>query len=446
VAEVGPIWPLHPQPQPDELLSSWMIRLAHANRFKIHSFYSQFFGRERQVWTRDIDHFAPSWLLQGLSVRSGLPIDRLERLTLLHLESTVFEHFNEKGVTRWVMPLSVYHRTRRAYGQHYCPVCLYEDQMPYLRWHWRLALMAVCTTHGVLLEDRCLACHRPLAPHRFDTAKGCAAPACDLPIHQCAYCCFELAQKSGRLMPHGTGWQTHISNVIGAGYAVIGGCPVYSHLYFDGLRFIMGGLHRARGAGRTAVFERLPPDERAARLEEAICLTQSWPNEFLTKCASLPHPYTMFAAGRSDLPWWLASVLTEHVRQTPAPLSVAEVGAIVSAVSRLSGVHTAHAARNISGIDISRMFAQPLVSDAVANELIDCLDAAQLYRRILLRDKAMFLVARELRLDVSQLLEAGKRDERRWVIAGDVAAHPRGDGRPAVLLAIRSTRAAAAGR
>jgi len=318
--------------------------------------------------------------------------------------------------------------------------------MPYLRWHWRLALMAVCTTHGVLLEDRCLACHRPLAPHRFDTAKGCAAPACDLPIHQCAYCCFELAQKSGRLMPHGTGWQTHISNVIGAGYAVIGGCPVYSHLYFDGLRFIMGGLHRARGAGRTAVFERLPPDERAARLEEAICLTQSWPNEFLTKCASLPHPYTMFAAGRSDLPWWLASVLTEHVRQTPAPLSVAEVGAIVSAVSRLSGVHTAHAARNISGIDISRMFAQPLVSDAVANELIDCLDAAQLYRRILLRDKAMFLVARELRLDVSQLLEAGKRDERRWVIAGDVAAHPRGDGRPAVLLAIRSTRAAAAGR
>ncbi|ANH73899.1 hypothetical protein ACS15_0283 [Ralstonia insidiosa] len=60
-------------------------------------------------------------------------------------------------------------------------------------------------------------------------------------------------------MLHGTGWQTHISNVIGTGYAVVGGHPVYSHLYFDGLRFIMGGLHRARGAGRTAAFERLPP-------------------------------------------------------------------------------------------------------------------------------------------------------------------------------------------
>ena len=93
MAEVGSIWPLHPQPQPDELLSSWMIRLAHANRFKVHSFYSQFFGRERQVWTRDIDHFAPSWLLHGLSMRSGLSIERLERLTLRHLESTVFERF-----------------------------------------------------------------------------------------------------------------------------------------------------------------------------------------------------------------------------------------------------------------------------------------------------------------------------------------------------------------
>ncbi|MET2595607.1 TniQ family protein [Ralstonia sp. SM1876_UCD536_TZ33] len=409
MAEMGLLWPIHPQPQPDELLSSWMIRLAHANRFKVHSFYARFFGRERQVWTRDIDHFAPPWLLQGLSLQSGVSIERLEKLTLRHLESIVFERFNEKGGTRWVMPLSVYHRTRRAYGQQYCPICLYEDTVPYLRWHWRLALMAVCAAHEVLLEDRCLACHRPLAPHRIDTARNCAAPAYHLPIHQCAYCRCTLARASARSVTQDTGWQTYISNVIAAGHAVIAGRPVYSHLYFDGLRFIMSGLHRAHGVGRAAVFERLLPGERAARLREAIQLTQSWPDEFLAKCASLPRPYTLFAMGRSDMPWWLASVLTEHVRQTPAPLSPAEAKAIVSAVSGLSGACTAHAARRFSGRDISRLLMPQTVSDILAAELIARLDAEMRVgprsnRRILLRDKTMFLMARALHLNVSQLL------------------------------------------
>ncbi|WP_156667239.1 hypothetical protein [Ralstonia insidiosa] len=79
----------------------------------------------------------------------------------------------------------------------------------------------------------------------------------------------------------------------------------------------------------------------------------------------------------------------------------------------------------MSGRDISRMLVRPLVSDAVAEELIDCLDAeartaTPLYRRILLRDKAMFLVARELRLDMTQLL-AMKVSRQGNVKSGDGA-------------------------
>lgn len=32
--------PIHPQPMSDELLTSWMVRLAFANGFALHTFYS----------------------------------------------------------------------------------------------------------------------------------------------------------------------------------------------------------------------------------------------------------------------------------------------------------------------------------------------------------------------------------------------------------------------
>jgi hypothetical protein len=40
------IWPVHLQPLNDELLSSWMIRLAHGNGYKAHDFYAHYFGRD----------------------------------------------------------------------------------------------------------------------------------------------------------------------------------------------------------------------------------------------------------------------------------------------------------------------------------------------------------------------------------------------------------------
>ena len=72
------IWPIHPHPRPDELLSSWMVRLAHANRYKVHDFYALYFGRERQIWNRDIDHLAPDWLLNGLSFHTGIGTEQLQ--------------------------------------------------------------------------------------------------------------------------------------------------------------------------------------------------------------------------------------------------------------------------------------------------------------------------------------------------------------------------------
>lgn len=182
-----PIWPVHPHPLPDELLSSWMIRIARANGFKVHNFYALFFGRDRQIWNRDIDLHAPQWLLEGLSARTGTQPHRIYQTTLRAFESILFETYVEGGRNRWVLPLGIFHRVRKAYGQQFCPRCLGEDEVPYLRRAWRLAIVTVCAQHAIVLQDRCGSCGRALEPHRTDMVArhGCPQPAY---LSHCASC------------------------------------------------------------------------------------------------------------------------------------------------------------------------------------------------------------------------------------------------------------------
>ena len=52
------ILPVHPNPFRDELLSSWMVRLAISNGWPFHTFYSKLLGLESPIWSRDIDKYA----------------------------------------------------------------------------------------------------------------------------------------------------------------------------------------------------------------------------------------------------------------------------------------------------------------------------------------------------------------------------------------------------
>ncbi|WP_368735494.1 TniQ family protein, partial [Ralstonia sp. ASV6] len=160
--------PVHPHPRPDELLSSWMLRLAHGNGLKVHSFCQSYFGRDKQVWNRNIDVLAPSWLLAGLSELSGIPQSTIEATSLHKFESLVFEQINLYGATRWLLPAGVYHRTRKCHGMQYCPACLSTDAVPYFRARWCLAFYTECDVHRVLMQDACHVCDAPIAFFRGD--------------------------------------------------------------------------------------------------------------------------------------------------------------------------------------------------------------------------------------------------------------------------------------
>ena len=161
--------PLHPAPQDDELLSSWLVRLAYLHRFKVHSFCALFFGRHREVWTRDIDRYCPDWLVRELNILTGCSSEQILRASLVNLGDFLGVDFSVQGRVRQLLPLGIYHRTRQRYGMQFCPQCLAEDTQPYFRRTWRLALQTICLKHELVLRDRsaaakALSCSSELMP------------------------------------------------------------------------------------------------------------------------------------------------------------------------------------------------------------------------------------------------------------------------------------------
>ncbi len=165
------LWPIHYKPLPDELLSCWLVRLAHGHGLKVQTFCNLIFGNRRQVWNRDIDRLAPTWLLDELSARTGTSPEAVFNTTLRAYEGLLYPKFRSSSVLQWILALKMYHRKREGYGLQFCPACLAADKIPYFRKRWRVAFYTVCTQHGIMLHDRCPQCGMAVALHRLDMAK-----------------------------------------------------------------------------------------------------------------------------------------------------------------------------------------------------------------------------------------------------------------------------------
>lgn len=403
------LWPIHPHPMPEELLSSWMIRLARGNGYKIHGFYTQFFGLDRQIWNRDIDRLAPRWLISGLAEKTGISESRIEQMTLRTLETYAFERLNDAGTTRWLMALGVFHRTRRAFGQQFCALCLSEDDEPYLRRSWRLAFTTICVQHGVVLQDRCNACGRPVVPHRADMSSH-RSRLPHMSILRCSYCRSLISAPTIQVSASDIELQKNINQIVAAGYAMIGNSVVYAHLYFDGLKILMAGLSaRSDKLERSVDFERAPIFERLARLKAAHELLVQWPAVFLSKCAVIKKPYSVFTTSKGENPYWLHHVLRSELLNKTAKLSLAEARAIACVTEKSTGKTTSSSARAFSGRDVGRFLQQPAISIDVAEMFVASIDqdiseANNQHRTILLRDKVLFIAGRCMHLTMPQLL------------------------------------------
>lgn len=186
----GKLWAVHLKPKEDELFSCWIAREAHAHGVKVQTFCDVAFGKERQIWNRDIDRLAPAWLVDEWGKRTAIPHDAVLATTLHAYQGLLYREFHSSGLLKWILPLKIYHRTRKGFGLQFCPSCLSEDEEPFFRKRWRVAFNTICPTHGVMLHDRCPNCGAPVIFHRLELGKHETIEVG--PMSECHACRFDL--------------------------------------------------------------------------------------------------------------------------------------------------------------------------------------------------------------------------------------------------------------
>lgn len=334
------ILPLHPQPQPDEILSSWMVRLAFANGFPLHTFYANLLGYKAPIWNRDTDRHPATALLDVLSRCTGQIPATLQTLTLGAYDGILFEQLPLIGNASWVLPVGVFHRTRRRAGMQFCPICLQLDITPYYRRHWRLALYAMCEHHQCVMQEYCPSCNTPVAYHRHGIGRRKAIP--EQALRLCHLCGFDLRRTRPVYLdwPDGYSWLLFgatISFFEQGAWDCGRLTPACGVPFFQGFHTLVTVINGRHGhqlrqllgktfgmtigtdhpASRHIEFENLNAFERLKLLLAATWLLDDWPNRFIALCSEAKFTRSRMAENVHNLPFWLANVVDEYLDCRP---------------------------------------------------------------------------------------------------------------------------------
>lgn len=187
------LWLYHPKPLPDELLSSWLVRIAHGHNMKLQTFSRVSLGRGQYLWVRDIDRQAPDWLVESISIHTRVCVHEVRRTSLLDYQGVLYRDYRWSGPQYWLLPLKMVDTSFRHHGLQFCPKCLAEDKEPYFRKRWRVALYTMCTKHQCMVHDRCPSCAAPVSFHRREMGKFSKVDAGSMAL--CHACEFDLRES-----------------------------------------------------------------------------------------------------------------------------------------------------------------------------------------------------------------------------------------------------------
>jgi hypothetical protein len=314
-----PSWRLPLRPFEDELLSSWIVRAARKCADSPHTFASHVWG-QLPVWTRDVDRCLLPKALGTLADHLGVTRDQATSTSLREFaERLGCSNPMSAGYIPGLLPVGIYHRLRRRFGQQYCPVCLSTDMTPYMRREWRLAFVYGCQQHRCLLRDACPTCDAPLAIHR--------SPG--LALERCSNCGGHLAIEALSTVAIDWGVQKDLLDAWRSAYC---GSLDFSG-WLAGVRLVYRGLARPEGqrllelscAARataptvrkgnwSSVLELSRIEQRAQLLPFAVRLLDQWPEQFISICRAADARSGLFVdLTRCSAPEWMLKVLRETI-------------------------------------------------------------------------------------------------------------------------------------
>jgi TniQ len=189
--------PFRPKPKEDELLSSWLVRLARGCGMGIDDFLS---STDIGAYIRsfDCDRIPSDGLVNLLHGCTGADREMILRTLLIpHIRPLFSDGVQSSSVNwSWLIPLGRSGRQLAPVGFQVCPYCLCSGE-PYYRWQWRIALFFRCTGHGCLLVDHCPQCASRIHPYAFSLPglrRACGDV--DGKLERCDRCSFDLRNAS----------------------------------------------------------------------------------------------------------------------------------------------------------------------------------------------------------------------------------------------------------
>ncbi len=330
-------WPVHPQPLPDELFSSWAMRTAHANGQKLTALFS-FFSPNRRNINKNLDGSITFEEVRNFARYLGTPESVAWNTTLTSLEGLLFEKSTQKAQRK----LGVLHTGVPKYEDHrfylqYCPLCLKEGE-PYYRKTWRTVYTTVCTKHRIKLLEKCDNCGKPVQTfrlkfrHRHDELEKDLA--------QCFHCGKMLTD--GHCTPADpkviadTEWFEDITN---KGYMELTpGKWIYSFSFFSTLRHLMRCFVKNSdhiNLDSSVHVELFPLDTRYQCIKSLNGVFDQWPINLIEYCNQNKirfYQLEEIKKANKQIPYWL-NVAIEEFLYTPhiAP----SLAGILSAIHQL---------------------------------------------------------------------------------------------------------------
>lgn len=317
----GTDWPISIFPLPDEILSSWLSRTAHAYGEMPHTLAKAIWG-DLQVWTRDLDQCLSVEAVNHFGLLMRVPLNQARRTRLDSFKRRLPQNSASQGLTPGLLAIGVHHRLRKRHGQQYCPSCLRDDPWPYLRREWRLAFLFSCLKHCCLLRDACPYCDTPLIAHR--------APG--LRIDHCHSCGINLAEPTRQLSAFEKATQLQFMRFWEKGEASIGDVCIPFVEWFSGIRLLFAASRNPRFSGGIperliSLFPNQPHamrpyniemsriDDRAQWMSFVFWLIDDWPGRFslITRRAGIRGYELIDPRRKIKAPQWLLDATQEYL-------------------------------------------------------------------------------------------------------------------------------------
>lgn len=321
-----PPWPSFVKPLPDEIFTSWLLRMSRSHLVRYYTFCSSYFDGI-EFWDRDLDKFLPEAMKLMIIKKSILKDGDIEAMLLSSFHGKVFVT-DLGGRNSWFTPFNVYnykyaakHRTTLSI----CPSCLMKDgEKAYFRKSWRLSIKTICVECGVNLIDACPACGSQI--NHLISEKGRKSQTPIFPITYCWKCLYDLKKADVMITSAPMlDMQGYFNQLIESGFDIAHTLQ-YSHLYFITLQKMISLLNKANQQplkkfqemlcdathlefivpidNRKNPFELMDISRRNNLLYKAFWILADWPYRFREITAKAGVRSKVFTNDFPDIPHW----------------------------------------------------------------------------------------------------------------------------------------------